>query len=195
MYRALLATLMCFVAVSQGSMQTRNASDGPWSGWVRCELSAQLDEQGRSYLNQQTHTWMLTAPTPTSGTDIKEYPATWTVVGGGTGQRQEGVGRTVADKWNTSGQPMPTTISFRVDLTGALFIALRGAQLASLGAMTGQSVAHSTSGNAPDQQTTMRPLNVDEYRFVGRDVRRPGEWNPQRRGGSRSQRNYLRWDQ
>src|SRR6185503_2109461 len=100
----------------------------------------------------------------TSGTDIKEYPATWTVVGGGTGQRQEGNGRTIADKWNTAGQPMPTTISFRVDLTGALFIALRGAQLASVGATTGQSVAHSTNGNAPDQQTSVR-LNVDEYRF------------------------------
>ena len=85
MQRALLATLMCFVAVSHGSLQTRSASDGPWSGWVRCELSAQLNEQGRSYLNQQTHTWELTASTPTSGTDIKEYPATWTDVGGGTG--------------------------------------------------------------------------------------------------------------
>ena len=164
MYRALLVTLMCFVAVSHGSMQTRNASDGPWSGWVRCELSAQLNEQGRSYLNQQTHTWMLTAATPTSGTDIKEYPATWTVEGGGTGQRQEGNGRTVADKWNTAGQPMPTTISFRVDLTGALFIALRGPQLASVGATTGQSVARSSNGNAPDQQTSIR-LNVEEYRF------------------------------
>ena len=165
MQRALLATLMCFVAVSHGSMQTRNAAEGPWSGWVRCELSAQLNEQGRSYVNQQTHTWVLTAPTPTSGTDIKEYPATWTVVGGGTGQRQEGNGRTVADKWTTSGQPMSTTISFRVDLAGALYIALRGGQLASVGATTGQSVAHSTNGNARDQQTSMLPLNVDEYRF------------------------------
>jgi hypothetical protein len=162
MERALLVTLMCVVAVSDGSTQTRSAADGPWSGWVRCELSAQLNEQGRSYLNQQTHTWELTASTPTSGTDIKEYPATWTVVGGGTGQRQEGIGRTVADKWNTSGQPMSTTISFRVDLTGALFIALRGAQLASVGATTGQSVAQST--NAPGQQTSIR-LSVDEYRF------------------------------
>ena len=148
MQRALLATLMCFVAVSHGSMQTRNAAEGPWSGWVRCELAAQLNEQGRNYLNQQTHTWELTASTPTSGTDIKEYPATWTVVGGGTGLRPEGIGRTVADKWTTSGQPMSTTISFRVDLTGAIFIALRGAQLASAGATTGQSVAHSTNGNA-----------------------------------------------
>jgi hypothetical protein len=162
--RALLATLLCFVAVSHGSMQTRNASDGPWSGWVRCELSAQLNEQGRSYVNQQTHTWVLTAstPAPTSSTDIKEYPATWTVEGGGTGLRQEGTGRMVADKWNTSGQPMSTTISFRVDLTGALFIALRGAQLASVGATTGQSVAR--SANAPEQHTSSR-LNVDEYRF------------------------------
>ena len=142
--------------------QTPSVADGPWAGWVRCELSAQLNEQGRSYLNQQTHTWELTASTPTSGTDIKEYPATWTVVGGGTGQRQEGNGRTVADKWNTSGQPMSTTISFRVDLTGALIIALRGAQLASVGAMTGQSVARSSNGNVPDQQTSLR-LNVDEY--------------------------------
>ena len=165
MQRALFATLMCFVAVSHGSMQTRNAADGPWSGWVRCELSAQLNEQGRSYVNQQTHTWVLTASTPTSGTDIKEYPVTWTVVGGGTGQRQEGNGRTVADKWNTSGQPMSTTISFRVDLAGALYIALRGGQLASVGATTGQSVAHSTNGNARDQQTSMLPLNVEEYRF------------------------------
>ena len=132
MQRALLvATLMSVVAVSHPSMQTRNAADGPWSGWVRCELSAQLNEQGRSYINQQTHTWELTASSSTSGTDIKEYPATWTVVGGGTGQRQEGTGRTVSDKWNTSGQPMSTTISFRVDLTGALFIGLRSAQLAS----------------------------------------------------------------
>jgi hypothetical protein len=107
---------------------------------------------------------MLTASTPTSRTDNKEYPATWTVEGGGTGQRQEGNGRTVADKWNIAGQPMATTISFRVDLTGALFIALRGAQLASVGAMNGQSVAHSINGNAPDQQTSVR-LNVEEYRF------------------------------
>ena len=95
MKRALVATLMCFVAVRHGSMQTRNATDGPWSGWVRCELTAQLNENGRSYVNQQTHTWALTAATPASGTDIKEYPATWTVDGGGTGQRQEGNGRTV----------------------------------------------------------------------------------------------------
>ena len=144
--------------------QTPSAADGPWSGWVRCELSAQLNEQGRTYLNQQTHTWELTSATPISGTDIKEYPATWTVVGGGTGQRQEGNGRTVADKWTTSGQPMPTTISFRVDLMGGLVIALRGAQLVSVSAMTGQSVAHSINGNAPDQQTSTR-LNVEEYRF------------------------------
>src|SRR5262245_33462580 len=165
MKRALLATLMCVAAVSHGSMQTRNAADGPWSGWVQCELTAQLNESPRTYFNQQTQTWILTSSTPTSGTDIKEYPATWSVAGGGTGTRQEGNGRTVSDKWNTAGQPMSTTISFRVDLTGTLIIALRADQLSSVGATTGMSVAHSTNGNAPDQTTQPPALTVQEFRF------------------------------
>ena len=70
--RALLATLICVVAVRHGSMQTPNAADGPWAGWVQCELTAQLNEPARTYSNQQTHTWVLTAPVPASGTDIKE---------------------------------------------------------------------------------------------------------------------------
>ena len=163
--RALLATLIGVAAVGHGSMQTRNAAEGPWSGWVQCELTAQLNEPPRTYFNQQTHTWVLTASTPASGTDIKEYPVTWTVAGGGTGTRQEGNGRTVADKWNTTGQPMSTTISFRVDLAGTLIIALRAAQLSSVGATTGMSVAHSTNGNAPDQTTQTLPLAVEEFRF------------------------------
>jgi len=111
MARLILGVGLCLIAVQPGTGQTRNAADGPWSGWAQCDVVAQFNGQGSTSLNQQTHTWMLTGATPTAGTDIKVYPATWTVTGGGSSQRDQGAGRTVSDKWVTAGRSMPDTIT------------------------------------------------------------------------------------
>ncbi len=120
-----------------------------------------IHRSGQAYLNRQTHTWMLTGTTPTSGTDIKVYPATWTVSGGGSSQRNQGAGRTTTDSWVTAGRAMPDTITFRVDANGVLHIA-SPAGLRSTDAINGTRVAQSTNGNAP-AQTTAIAMYVDEW--------------------------------
>jgi len=156
-----LSALLGFVAADLASAQTGAASDGPWSGWAQCEVTAQFTGPGQAYLNRQTHTWMLTGTTPTSGTDIKVYPATWTVSGGGSSQRDQGAGRTTTDSWVTAGRAMPDTITFRVDANGVLHIA-SPAGLRSTDAINGTRVAQSTNGNAP-AQTTAIAMYVDEW--------------------------------
>ena len=160
----LACTLSGVVAVEHPSMQTRTAADGPWAGWAQCELTAQFTGAGQTYLNQQTHTWTLIGSTPTSGTDIKVYLATWTVTGSGSSLRLESNGRTVTEKWSTAGEPMSDSITFRLDNAGVLHIASRE-QLRSAGATTGVRVAFSTNGNAPNQATPLSPGYVDEWAF------------------------------
>lgn len=85
--RLLLGAILCLVVADRASAQTRTGADGPWAGWVQCQITAQFSGAEQTYLNQQTHTWVLTGTSPVSGTDIKIYPATWTVTGQGSRQR------------------------------------------------------------------------------------------------------------
>ena len=158
--RLLIAAIICVVMGDRGAAQTGNAANGPWAGWVHCQLTAQLNTQADTYLNRVTHTWALTGLTPVSGTDIKVYPSTWTVVGQGTRQRQYADGRTVADQWATSGQAMPDTMTIRVSADGLVHIN-SAAQLRSTTATSGTSITRS------GRDETRAPIGyyVDEWAF------------------------------
>jgi hypothetical protein len=136
----LVAAVMCSVAAERGAMQAANPADGPWSGWVQCQLTAQSTNPGQPYRHEQTHTWVLTGstPLPTSTDAIKQYAATWQVTGQGTRRRGQSAN---AEQWTTEGQPMPDTITIRLTIDKTLRFA--GApQLRSVGTTTGTAMPY-----------------------------------------------------
>ena len=74
-------------------------ADG-WSGHVQCVVTA----QALGYQDSQTHTWVLRGA-PVVRNDFPDYPATWTVNGGGSrtllAQRTAATG--ASESWTRSG--------------------------------------------------------------------------------------------
>ena len=152
----LIAAIICLVTTERGAAQTRNAADGPWVGWVRCEITA----QGAGYNDRQTHTWVMTGGAPTLDGVFRLYPATWTVVGGGSLARTQATN--VAGEWATNGQVpnAPIAVSTRPD--GHLVFTLRHGQLRAPNGFTGYRFYTVDGKDQPRQTITAETY---EYRF------------------------------
>src|SRR5215475_14132183 len=109
--RWVLGVTISLVAAARASTQAPSA-DGPWSGWIRCQVSA----QGQGYSDQQIHTWILSGAAPRVEGVFRIFPATWTVVGNGSLQRATGA-NTVTAQWAANGQgpSAPIAVSTRGD--------------------------------------------------------------------------------
>jgi hypothetical protein len=105
--------------------QQSAASQAPWAGWARCEIKV----SGQGYSDQQTHTWMITGGTPTVSGAFRVYPATWSVVGGGSLQRTQG-NQTLQAQWATAAQVPGAPIAVFVRASDRrMFIQARHAQV------------------------------------------------------------------
>jgi hypothetical protein len=95
-----------------------------WSGWVRCQVTA----HAQGYMDQQTHTWTIASGTPHIEGGFHVYPATWSVVGGGSLQRSSPT-TTVDARWVTSGQSSNAPLSIWTRIAdGRLIISSRRGQ-------------------------------------------------------------------
>jgi hypothetical protein len=139
MRHAILGVVLVSAIPGVSPAQVPSAADGPWAGWAQCQVTAQFEGQGQTYLHQQIHTWVLTGTTPVpSSAAIKSYAATWQVIGQGTRQRGQS---SRLEQWTTAGQPMPDTITIRLSLDGILHIG-GAAQLRSVGTTTGAAMPY-----------------------------------------------------
>ena len=120
-----IGTVSCVLAMEVTSAQTRNAADGPWVGWVRCDITA----QGAGYTDRQTHTWVITGGAPRVEGVFRIYPATWTVVGGGSLQTRTQPPSNVTGQWTTNGQSSNAPIAVWMRGDGRIVFTLRHEQL------------------------------------------------------------------
>ena len=165
------ATLLCFVfteashaAPQRGGLPPVNgtaalgaltgAADASWSGYAQCKITM----QGVGYVDEVTHTWMLTGGSPTRESDvIRAHPATWTVTGTG---RRDVTTPEQHDQWATQVE-MSAPISIWITPGGLLRIARR-ANLTSPQGITGTTVIPIPGVPAPS-----RPFaySVSEWPF------------------------------
>jgi hypothetical protein len=111
--------------VSIAAAQQSAASQASWAGWARCEIKV----SGQGYSDQQTHTWMLSGGTPTVSGAFRVYPATWSVVGGGSLQRTQG-NQTQVAQWATTAQNLSAPIAVFVRASDRrMFIQARHTQV------------------------------------------------------------------
>jgi hypothetical protein len=73
----MLLALLSLSAVTSVAL-AQIPADG-WSGQVQCVIAVRAP----GYQDDQTHTWILSGP-PIARNDFRDYPATWTVAGGGS---------------------------------------------------------------------------------------------------------------
>ena len=111
----------------------QQSSQASWSGWARCEINV----SGQGYSDQQTHTWTISGGTPTVSGAFRVYPATWSVVGGGSSQRTQG-NQTLMVQWATNAQNLSAPLAVFVRASdGRMFIQARHAQVRAPQAVTG----------------------------------------------------------
>ena len=104
-----------------------------WSGWTRCEVSV----RGPGYNDHQTHTWVMSGGTAAVEGAFHIYPATWSVVGGGSLQRSQG-SQTLTAQWaaNVASMSGPLALFVRAS-DGRVFLQARHAQLRGRDAIQG----------------------------------------------------------
>lgn len=123
---SLSITLVSFAA-AQPSTQ------GTWSGWARCEISV----SGQGYTDHQTQTWTMTGGNPTVSGAFRVYPATWSVVGGGSLQQTQG-NQTLVVQWATTAQNLSAPLAVFVRASDhRMFIQARHAQVRAPGTVNG----------------------------------------------------------
>ncbi len=123
--RLALALTVSIALIPSAAAQLSTASQAPWAGWARCEINV----SGQGYSDQQTHTWMITGGTPTVSGAFRVYPATWSVVGGGSLQRTQGK-QTLRAQWSTTAQNLSAPLAVFVRASdGRMFIQARHAQV------------------------------------------------------------------
>ena len=127
-----VVVLSCVLPIEVASAQTPNPADGPWAGWIRCQVTA----QGQGYSDQQTHTWIMSGGAPRVEGVFRIYPATWSVVGGGSLQRTQGA-NIVTAQWATNGQAPSAPIAVFTRGDGRLVFTLRHDQLRAASGFTG----------------------------------------------------------
>lgn len=121
------------IAPLADAQQSGAGSQANWNGWARCEISV----SGQGYSDQQTQTWTLTGGAPTMEGAFRVYPATWSVVGGGSVQRSQGT-QTLTAQWARTAQGLSAPLAVFVRASDKrMFIQARHAQLRAAGAVSG----------------------------------------------------------
>jgi hypothetical protein len=109
------------ISLSSLAAAQQSASQEPWSGWARCEISV----SGQGYSDQQTHTWTISSSTSAVSGAFRVYPATWSVVGSGSLQHTQG-NQTLMARWATSAQNLSAPLAVYVRASdGKMFIQAR----------------------------------------------------------------------
>jgi hypothetical protein len=157
---ALVAPMLALPLASPASAQATSQATSPlgWSGWARCEVNV----QGRGYTDQQTHTWVMGAGTPTVQGAFYVYPATWSVAGGGGLQKSQG-SQSLAAQWATNVASMSAPIAVFVRASdGRMLIQSRHAQLRGRDAIQGYQ-QQTIAGKA--QRPTAISLEAFDWAF------------------------------
>src|SRR5690242_15433980 len=127
----MFALLMCCALPAVA--QRPKPSTAPWSGWARCEINV----NGQGYSDQQTHTWIITGSKSTVSGAFRVYPATWSVIGGGSLQQTKG-NQTLMAQWSTTAQNISAPLAVVVRASDKrMFIQARHAQLRARNAING----------------------------------------------------------
>jgi hypothetical protein len=128
-----LVLTVSIAGVSLADAQQSASPQAQWAGWARCQITV----SGQGYSDQQTHTWALTGGTPTVTGAFLVYPATWSVVGGGSLQRSQGT-QTLVAQWATTAQNLSAPLAVFVRASdGRMFIQARHAQMRAPGSVNG----------------------------------------------------------
>ena len=123
--RLTLAVGVAIATVAGAAAQQSATAQGSWAGWARCQINV----SGQGYSDQQTHTWMLSGGAATVSGAFRVYPATWSVVGGGSLQKTQG-NQTLVAQWATTAQNLSAPIAVFVRASdGRMFIQARHAQV------------------------------------------------------------------
>jgi hypothetical protein len=166
------------VCVPFAAAQQSAGSQASWAGWARCEIKV----SGQGYSDQQTHTWVLGGGSPTVSGAFRVYPATWSVVGGGSLQHSQGT-QTLVAQWATTAQNLSAPLAVFVRaLDKRTFIQARHAQVRAPQAVNG--FQQLTIDGKP-QMPGKIGAEAFEWAFPVVDVSRPkpGE-NPTANGSS-----------
>src|SRR5687767_14496613 len=132
MKRALLAVLVCSVAIDYAAAQAPSAADGPWSGQMQCVLSV----KGPNYQDDQIHTWRIVPGSPVLNGLFRQWPAVWSVQGKGSRSLATGA----SDTWTTTAPPTNAPLAFSVNtVTGQLRIGSQHGLLNINGGVTGNT--------------------------------------------------------
>ena len=83
---SLIALVSYVAALTTWAVAQAQTPQAPWSGWARCEITV----TGQGYNDQQTHTWMISGSSSVVTGAFRVYPATWSVVGSGSGSTHTG---------------------------------------------------------------------------------------------------------
>jgi hypothetical protein len=127
------ALTLLIIAVPFAAAQQSAASQASWAGWARCEIKV----SGQGYSDQQTHTWVLGGGSPTVSGAFRVYPATWSVVGGGSLQHSQGT-QTLVAQWATTAQNLNAPLAVFVRASDKrMFIQARHAQVRAPQAVNG----------------------------------------------------------
>lgn len=136
-----------------------------WTGSMRCELQA----SAAGYSHHEVQTWTIAGGVPTTQGAFTIYPATWSVTGQGTHDRERNNVRRLA-RWDASATVSNAPISFHVTPAGQLVAQLWHSQLTAQGGYTG----------------TDQYFDSGVPRAEGRLVATAYEWQPARIAGSTS---------
>jgi hypothetical protein len=130
----LAAVFLAMLSVSAFT-QTSSPANGPWAGWVQCEISA----ENQGYKRHELQTWKLTSSTPIglNGAIMHRYAATWEATGEGSINRIDGQ-RTVTGEWILHVSPQSAEFVIWVRPDGKLVISQWGLRQHEDHAVTGK---------------------------------------------------------
>jgi len=165
------------IALASTAAAQQSASQGPWGGWARCEISV----SGQGYSDHQTHTWTISSSTSTVSGAFRVYPATWSVAGSGSVQRSQGNQSSIV-QWATSAQNLSAPLAVFVRASdGRMFIQARHTQTRAPGAVSGYQQV--TIDGKPQKPGTIS-AEAFEWAFPVVEVSRPKPGDPATANGS-----------
>ena len=126
----LLTAFLIVAGANISFAQTPNAADGPWSGQMQCVLSV----KGPNYQDDQTHTWRIIPGPPFLNGVFRQWPAVWSVQGGGSRSLPTGF----AETWKITVPETNAPLAFSVNTgTGQIRIGSQHGLLTAAGAISG----------------------------------------------------------
>ena len=128
---AILPAILTLVLAAHAEAQVATSPLG-WSGWVRCDVEV----AGSGYSDRRTHTWVMPGGSSAVQGAFYVYPATWTVVGGGSLSRSQG-NQSLDAQWAVNGAASAPLAVFVRAADGAMLIQARHSQLAAPAAIQG----------------------------------------------------------